>query len=80
MSFPTLAQWASLRNCESGGNYQDDTGNGYFGAYQADHGTWGGYGGYPNADDAPPAVQDEWARALYRLRGREPWPVCGKYL
>ena len=26
--------WAVLRQCESGGNYADDTGNGYYGAYQ----------------------------------------------
>jgi len=29
-----------LRDCESGGNYADDTGNGYYGAYQFSLGTW----------------------------------------
>ncbi len=31
---------AKLRQCESGGNYRTNTGNGYFGAYQFDRSTW----------------------------------------
>lgn len=72
--------WARLRRCESGGNYAANTGNGYYGAYQASHSTWGGYAGYSNAHLAPPAVQDEWARALYALRGWQPWPACSRKL
>jgi uncharacterized protein YabE (DUF348 family) len=31
----SLSQWLyALRSCESGGNYQEDTGNGFYGAYQ----------------------------------------------
>ena len=55
----SLATWLqTLRDCESGGNYQDDTGNGYYGAYQFSLGTWerDGYTGLPS--DAPPAEQD----------------------
>lgn len=55
-----LATWlAKLRQCESGGNYQDDTGNGYYGAYQFSLGTWErlGYSGLPSG--APPSVQDQ---------------------
>jgi hypothetical protein len=37
--------WYRLRMCESGGNYGIDTGNGYYGAYQFDAGTWHAYGG-----------------------------------
>jgi len=56
----TLGTWLqALRNCESGGNYQDDTGNGYYGAYQFSLGTWErlGLSGLPN--NAPPSVQDQ---------------------
>lgn len=56
----TLGTWlAKLRQCESGGNYQDNTGNGYYGAYQFSLGTWNriGYSGLPS--DAPPSVQDQ---------------------
>src|SRR5262245_63212014 len=36
---------ASIRQCESGSNYQTNTGNGYFGAYQFDQSTWEAAGG-----------------------------------
>ncbi len=36
-----LATWLyTLRECESGGNYQDNTGNGFYGAYQFSTTTW----------------------------------------
>jgi resuscitation-promoting factor RpfB len=55
----TLSEWLlKLRTCESNGNYQDDTGNGYYGAYQFSLGSWDrlGLSGLPS--DAAPAVQD----------------------
>ena len=63
-----------LRSCE--GSYSSNTGNGYYGAYQYDIGTWGGYKGYPNAAAAPPAVQDQKAWETYQGRGWQPWPSC----
>ncbi len=74
------AALAKLRACESGGNYQINTGNGFYGAYQYDVGTWGNYGGYANASQAPPAVQDQKARETYVARGWSPWPSCGASL
>jgi resuscitation-promoting factor RpfB len=65
---------ARLRSCE--GSYTSNTGNGYYGAYQFDVGTWGGYGGYGVASDAPPSVQDEKAWETYQRRGWQPWPSC----
>ena len=67
---------ARLRSCE--GSYTSNTGNGYYGAYQFDIQTWGGYGGYPNASVAPPAVQDEKAWLTYQRRGWQPWPSCAR--
>lgn len=72
--------WASLRFCEAGGDYRKNTGNGYFGAYQFDIGTWGGYGGYSRPDLAPPAVQDAKAKATQAARGWYPWPACARML
>jgi LysM repeat protein len=63
-----------IRQRESGGNYATNTGNGYYGAYQFDDATWGGYGGYKHASDAPPAVQDAKAADTYARRGCSPWP------
>jgi hypothetical protein len=72
--------FAALRQCESGGNYGTDTGNGYYGAYQFTAGTWRslGLGGLPS--QAPPAVQDRAARALQARRGWGPWPSCARRL
>lgn len=73
-------KWARLRQCESGGNYQTNTGNGFYGAYQFDLQTWQSVGGSGLPSDAPPEEQDARARALYARRGAQPWPVCGRFL
>ena len=65
---------ARLRSCE--GSYTSNTGNGYYGAYQFDKRTWGNYGGYELASDAPDYVQDEKAWQTYKARGWQPWPTC----
>ncbi len=67
---------ARLRSCE--GSYTSNTGNGYYGAYQYDIGTWANYKGYANASLAPPAVQDEKAWLTYQARGWRPWPSCSR--
>lgn len=76
----TASQFARLRACESGGNYRINTGNGFYGAYQFDLGTWRGlgYSGYPHR--ASPAVQDQAARRLQAARGWAPWPACAAKL
>lgn len=72
--------WAGLRQCESGGNYAINTGNGFYGAYQFDQGTWSGLGYPGRPDQSSPATQDEAAAKLYAERGSAPWPVCGQGL
>jgi resuscitation-promoting factor RpfB len=67
---------ARLRMCEAGGHYDRNSGNGYYGAYQYDIGTWGGYMGYARADLAPPEVQDQKVYETYLRRGWKPWPTC----
>lgn len=72
--------FAALRQCESGGDYGINTGNGYYGAYQFLPETWWGlgYSGYPH--EAPPAVQDQAARELQALYGWGQWPACSRQL
>jgi hypothetical protein len=72
--------WAELRDCESGGNYAEDTGNGFYGAYQFAPSTWSalGYPGLPN--EAAPAVQDAAAQQLQSRSGWGQWPGCSAKL
>lgn len=77
---PTAENWAKLRYCEAGGIYTRNSGNGYYGAYQFNIGTWANYGGYSRPDLAPPAVQDAKAQATQAARGWSPWPACSRKL
>jgi hypothetical protein len=67
-----------LRECESGGRYHIDTGNGYYGAYQFARSTWRslGYHGLPSRAKA--SKQDAAAKKLHASQGWHPWPVCSK--
>ena len=76
---PSDAQiWQRLRNCEAGGRYDRNSGNGYYGAYQFAAGTWRslGYKGLPH--QAPPEIQDEAARKLQARSGWGQWPACAR--
>ncbi|MDA9293088.1 transglycosylase family protein, partial [bacterium] len=85
---PSSEQWASLRSCESGGDYSIASSSGrYRGAYQFARTTWDSVAGrqYPSLVGidpaaAAPAEQDAMALALYREAGHGPWPVCGRHL
>ncbi len=82
---PTAEQWDRLRFCESTRNYEINTGNSYYGAYQFNIVTWVDMGGSGLPSDAPPEEQDARARYLYALRGSGfgrggAWPVCGRFL
>jgi len=70
--------WARLRACESGGRYNVNTGNGFYGAYQFHPKTWRslGFPGLPH--QAPPEMQDEAARKLQARSGWGQWPVCSR--
>ena len=72
--------WYRLRMCESGGNYGINTGNGYYGAYQFDAGTWHAYGGTGLPHQNSAATQDRIAKKLYSARGWSPWPACSRKL
>lgn len=80
--------WSEVRRCEShgAGGYTANTGNGFYGAYQFDRGTWPGAvsrAGHPEhsgatANNAPAWVQDAAAEQLRSERGVQPWPTCGR--
>lgn len=71
--------WDALAQCESGGNWAINTGNGYYGGLQFDIRTWLGAGGgtyAPNASLATKAQQIDIANRVYAQRGLQPWG-CG---
>ena len=67
MSQPDIVRrsLATIRAMESGGRYTaTNPTSSASGAYQFLDTTWGGFGGYARAKDAPPAVQDQKAALL----------------
>lgn len=75
--------WSGVAQCESGGNWSINTGNGYFGGLQFSQPTWVAYGGLayaPRADLATPAQQIAIAEKVLAGQGKGAWPVCGRNL
>ncbi|KKK04241.1 transglycosylase family protein [Micromonospora sp. HK10] len=73
--------WDAIAQCESGGNWHINTGNGYYGGLQFSRGTWNGYGGQKYASRADLASRGEQiavAEKVLRGQGIGAWPVCGK--
>jgi len=75
--------WDAVAQCESGGNWHINTGNGFYGGLQFDYGTWLSNGGGAYAQRADLATREQQiavANRLYAARGSSPWPVCGQRL
>ncbi|MET8688318.1 transglycosylase family protein [Streptomyces sp. NPDC004732] len=76
----TGAEWDAVAQCESGGNWSINTGNGYQGGVQFSPSTWAAYGGTkyaPTADKASKAQQIEIAEKVLAGQGKGAWPSCG---
>jgi hypothetical protein len=75
--------WDQLAQCESGGNWAINTGNGYYGGLQFSYGTWLGYGGGEFTEYAHLATREQQiivAERLHAARGFSPWPACSAKL
>ncbi|MET8771544.1 transglycosylase family protein [Streptomyces sp. NPDC004658] len=71
--------WDRIAQCESGGNWHINTGNGYYGGLQFSAGTWRAYGGTayaPTADQASRSAQIAVATKVQQAQGWGAWPVC----
>ncbi|GAA1481300.1 hypothetical protein GCM10009624_17400 [Gordonia sinesedis] len=76
----TDAEWEQVAQCESGGNWAINTGNGYQGGLQFAPSTWAGHGGTqyaPSADQATKEQQIAVAERVLASQGKGAWPVCG---
>lgn len=72
--------WDAIAECESGGNWSANTGNGYYGGLQFAPATWSGHGGSEFAARADQASREEQITVAERVldtQGIGAWPVCG---
>lgn len=72
--------WDKLAQCESGGNWHSNTGNGYSGGLQFSQGTWNANGGSGNPADASREQQIAVAERIRAARGFSAWPACSAKL
>ncbi|WP_327315571.1 transglycosylase family protein [Streptomyces sp. NBC_01235] len=79
-SAATASEWDAVAQCESGGNWSINTGNGYYGGLQFSASTWAAYGGTAyasTADQASKSQQIAIGEKVLAGQGKGAWPVCG---
>lgn len=72
--------WDRIAECESGGSWSQNTGNGYYGGLQLTQDDWESYGGLdyaPSADQASRGQQIAVAEAILADQGVGAWRTCG---
>lgn len=69
--------WDAIAQCESGGNWGINTGNGFYGGLQFTQSTWEAYGGTGSANNASREQQIAVAENVLVGQGIGAWPVCG---
>ena len=75
-----VSNWQGVANCESGGNWAINTGNGYYGGLQFNLGTWRAYGGPGMPHEQSAFTQATIAeRVRTGSQGLGAWPHCGRY-
>jgi resuscitation-promoting factor RpfB len=79
-STPSGSVWDKLAECESGGNWSINTGNGYYGGLQFSLSTWRAYGGSGMPHEASREEQIAIAKKLQADAGWGAWPACSSKL
>ena len=69
--------WDAIAQCESGGNWGINSGNGHFGGLQFKQATWNANGGVGSPARATRAEQIRVAENVLRSQGLKAWPKCG---
>jgi hypothetical protein len=69
--------WDAIAQCESGGNWSTNTGNGFYGGLQFKPATWSANGGVGHPAAASRAEQIRVAENVLRTQGLKAWPTCG---
>jgi LysM repeat protein len=79
-SAATASEWDAVAQCEAGGNWSINTGNGYYGGLQFSASTWAAYGGTAyasTADQASKSQQITIGEKVLAAQGKGAWPTCG---
>ncbi|MFG2286013.1 transglycosylase family protein [Streptomyces sp. NPDC048595] len=79
-SAASVATWDKVAQCESGGNWSINTGNGYYGGLQFSNSSWAAAGGTQyaaRADLATKAQQIAAAEKLLAIQGPGAWSCAG---
>lgn len=71
-----LATWEKLAQCESGGNWSINTGNGFYGGLQFTQQSWNGVGMSGSPHTASKEMQIEAGERLLAVQGWGAWPAC----
>ena len=74
------ATWDALAQCESGGNWSINTGNGFYGGLQFTQQSWNGVGMSGSPANATRAQQIEAGERLLAIQGWGAWPACSAKL
>ncbi|MFI1471402.1 transglycosylase family protein [Streptomyces wuyuanensis] len=72
--------WNRVADCESGGDWSANLGNGYYGGLQMSQETWEAYGGTayaPRPDLADRSEQISVAEMVHAAQGASAWQSCG---
>ena len=69
--------WDAIAQCESGGNWSINTGNGYYGGLQFSQATWSANGGAGSPSHASREEQIRVAERVLAKQGLGAWPSCG---
>jgi len=77
---PARGVWDRLAECESGGNWSINTGNGYYGGLQFSLSSWRAVGGTGYPHQASRAEQIKRAEMLLDIQGWGAWPACSRKL
>jgi resuscitation-promoting factor RpfC len=69
--------WDAIAQCESGGNWSTNAGNGHYGGLQFKPSTWASNGGVGSPSTASREEQIRVAENVLRTQGLRAWPTCG---
>ena len=72
--------WDKVAQCETGGSWSENSGNGFYGGLKFSLGTWHAYGGQGMPNQASRSQQIAVAKRIQAKQGWGAWPACTRKL